>query len=120
MELSISDIKELLGANQPPLAASSLTGLRVLVRTHNSGVSIGTLDHVRPFGNLVEMQLSNAVRIWRWSGAFTCSELAANGGECRVARHPSPLVLFEQAAEVLPVSDTAWDRIQSSWTEGAE
>ncbi|MCP5025177.1 MAG: hypothetical protein GY929_02725, partial [Actinomycetia bacterium] len=53
--------------------AGHLLGRRVLVRTRISGVSIGVLDAVE-IGASTAVVLSDAVRIWSWSGAYTVSE----------------------------------------------
>jgi hypothetical protein len=50
-------------------------GDRVLVRTRNAGVHVGTKKH-RDADVLV---LTNANRIWRWRGANTLSEVAMKG-----------------------------------------
>lgn len=65
----------------------------VLVRSGQSGVWIG--EYVSQKGDAVT--LKKALKIWRWKGANTTSELAATGtkpdGYSRVAQ-PSDLTVF--------------------------
>lgn len=95
-------------------------GDRVLVRTRTSGVSIGVLKEVDT-ENGMTVRLKNGVRIWSWSDAFTCSELATKGGKCRVAQHPRQVVIVApEGGEILPVSDEAWEFVKANWSEGAQ
>lgn len=50
-------------------------GTRVLVRTNSAGVHYGTLESK----NGQETVLTNARRIWSWSGALSLSEIASKG-----------------------------------------
>jgi len=117
MELGMEDLKELLGTTDTDIG-NDLIGSRVVVRTRTSGVSIGVLDAVS-YGPVV-VRLVDAVRIWSWSNAFTLSELASDGADCRIAHHPDGIVISDTGCELIPVSDAAWSHIQANWEVGAK
>jgi len=51
------------------------TGPEVIIRTYSAGVHIGTIKSKEG----QEVVLTNARRLWKWSGAFTLNEVATNG-----------------------------------------
>jgi hypothetical protein len=80
-------------------------GDRVLVRTRNAGVHVGTLET----RNALDTVLTNANRIWRWRGAFTLSEVANNGVDrsdfTRIASMVSSITLTtSDTCEIIPVA----------------
>lgn len=86
-DLTIGEARKLaaLFGNVAPTAApastlyTDLIGKPVLVRSRGSGVWAATLDahEVNAAGNSV--RLSNARRLWSWTGAGECSSLALTG-----------------------------------------
>lgn len=84
----------------------------VIVRTYSAGVFAGTL--VSRKGK--EAVLSNARRIWYWTGAATLSQLAVDGTSspatckfpCTVSR-----VELTEAIEILDVSAAARKSIEA-------
>jgi len=54
-----------------------MVGQRVLVRAYASGVHFGTLLSVAADGRAV--RLTDAQRVWKWSGAATLSQMASTG-----------------------------------------
>ncbi len=89
---------------------------RVMVRSSDSGVHIGTMVS-REFRDVT---LRDARRIWRWYGANTLNEVAVQGidsGKSRVSESISEILLLE-VCEIMPVTDTAWSSIQAAtWGE---
>lgn len=86
-------------------------GSWVVVRTYSAGCF---------FGRLVAMdgkaaRLEEAIRLWRWEGAFTLSNLATFGvtepGGCRFAAPVT--VTVTEAIEVIEATDQAVASIQS-------
>jgi ferredoxin-fold anticodon binding domain-containing protein len=80
-------------------------GRHVVVRTFSAGVHIGVLAEVE--GQAVV--LTNARRLWAWSGAFTLSEIAVTGikpSESRLSTNV-PEILLIQAIELIPTSAAA-------------
>ena len=80
-------------------------GRHVVVRTFSAGVHIGVLAEVE--GQAVV--LTNARRLWEWSGAFTLSEIAETGikpSESRLSTNV-PEILLIQAIELIPTSAAA-------------
>ena len=78
------------------------TGPEVLIRTYSAGVHIGTL--LSRDGR--EVVLTNARRLWSWSGAFTLNAVATNGvtrSNSRISK-PVPEITLLDAIEIIPVA----------------
>ena len=75
----------------------------VLVRTYSAGVHIGTLKE----RNGKEVTLTNARRLWSWSGAFTLSAVATQGVDRAKSRISVavPEILLTEVIEIIPVSE---------------
>lgn len=83
----------------------------VIVRTYSAGVFAGEL--VRREGKEVEMR--NARRLWRWSGAASLSQLAMEGvTRPRECLFPVPVlrVILTEAVEILDVTPEARNSIE--------
>lgn len=78
----------------------------VIVRTYSAGVFAGYLESRKG----QEVKLSDARRLWYWSGAASLSELSVNGvknpGACKFPC-AVPSIELMQVIEILPISDTA-------------
>lgn len=78
----------------------------VIVRTYSAGVFAGTL--IRREGK--EVELSNARRIWQWSGAASLSQLAMEGTKnpsgCKFPQEVSSIILPE-TIEIIPCTTMA-------------
>ena len=83
-------------------------GSQVLVRSSPSGVWVGRLVAVESGADGLErVTLADARRIWSWSGAGSCSGLAAHGPrEGRIAPAVSEAVI-SSVCERLAVSHAA-------------
>jgi hypothetical protein len=78
-------------------------GTFVLVRTYSAGVHFGTLEEFE--GQYVK--LSNARRLWSWSGALSLSEVAMNGikiNDSKISVCVDEIILT-QAIELIRVSE---------------
>ena len=78
----------------------------VIVRTYSAGVFAGVLDS----RNGQEVVLTDARRLWFWSGAASLSELAVSGtSKPKACKFPVavPRVELLQAIEILDVSAEA-------------
>lgn len=90
---------------------------KVIVRTYSAGVFYGTLASRKG----KEVVLKNAIRIWRWAGAASLSQLAVSGSsnsaECKFAV-PVPSIVLTEAIEILSTTPLARSNIESvpSWT----
>jgi len=83
-----------------------MVGKYVLVRTYSAGVFAGTL--VSRTGK--EVELTDARRIWYWSGAASLSQLAVDGtSKPKDCKFPCevPRIELMEAIEILEVSDKA-------------
>src|ERR1017187_6158184 len=78
----------------------------VIVRTYSAGVFAGTLESRKER----EVTLSDARRLWYWSGAASLSQLAVSGtsnpGACKFPV-PVPTVILTEAIEILIVTAEA-------------
>lgn len=84
----------------------------VIVRTYSAGVFFGTL--VRRDGR--EVELTDARRLWFWSGAASLSELAVRGpSRPKDCKFPAavPRVVLTEAIEILDVTDEARAAIEA-------
>lgn len=83
----------------------------VCIRTYSAGVHCGYLKE----RNGKEVELANARRIWKWSGAFTLSELATKGVEkpegCKFSC-TVPTIYLTEAIEIIPTTEEAMSSIQ--------
>lgn len=86
-------------------------GKFVIVRTFSAGVWAGNLEN----RDGKEVTLVNAIRIWKWSGANTLSEIAMSGvgrpNECKFSK-PVDEVLLLQAIEILSATKAAENSIK--------
>jgi len=113
MELSLRDLKELLGS-QPsdagePLALSCV-GQVCIVRSTGSGVWLGTVDQTTATAAGLIVRLSDARRIWRWKGAAELSELSRLGpSDVTETKMPSPVEVVEviDVHEIIPITREA-------------
>jgi hypothetical protein len=83
----------------------SLLGKHVVVRTYSAGVHIGELAEK----DGTSVVLKSARRLWKWSGAFTLSEVATAG----ISKHGSrmsvavPVIELTEAIELIPTTPEA-------------
>ena len=117
MNLSLSDLRELLtgSTNNTAPANDSMVGCYVVVRTYSAGVHVGVLTS----RNGREVVLSNARRIWRWTGANTLSEISLHGvgADSRVSESV-PSILLTEAIEITPCSAEAERNLRGAkWTK---
>lgn len=88
---------------------SNLIGKKVIARSRDAGVHIGTLDAK----DGAEVRLKDAKRLWYWRGAFTLSQVAESGVKAgsRVGA-PVPEVELTEVCEVMPITDQAFDTLE--------
>lgn len=56
-----------------------MLGKRCVIRTYSAGVHIGDVEYINP-NNSMEVKLTNALRLWRWTdGGLSLSAVANNG-----------------------------------------
>src|SRR5271157_5790862 len=80
-----------------------MIGRRCLVRTYSAGVHIGDVAAV----NGMEVHLTNALRLWRWTGGgLSLSAIATNGVKGgRLNRTPE--VYLTNMIEMIPTTQVA-------------
>jgi len=83
-----------------------------IVRTYSAGVFAGYVENRKG----KEVTLTNARRLWYWSGAATLSQLAQSGtskpAECKFPE-PVSRVTVTEAIEILDVTPAARKLIES-------
>jgi len=81
-------------------------GKYVIARTYSAGVFAGTLKSKKG----QEVVLTNARRLWYWSGAASLSQLAVEGvknpGSCKFPVEVKEVELL-QVIEIIPCTDKA-------------
>lgn len=86
----------------------------VVVRTYSAGVHVGILVSQ----NGTEVVLKDAVRVWRWRGANTLSEMSQKGASDDYTRisESVPEITLTQATEIIPCSVSgAANLLRSRW-----
>lgn len=110
-ELTLGQARELTrlfaGAPQNESRRHETVGKYCLVRSYAAGVHVGVVESVTDSLSGREVKLSDTRRIWSWSGALSCTEIATHGitgGKMSVV---SPVNFVNQAIEIIPVSKEA-------------
>ena len=77
-DLTIGEAKALAAifTGAPPIVTHPMLGRRCLIRTYSAGVHIGDVVAV----NGMEVQLKNALRLWKWEGGGLSLSAVANNG----------------------------------------
>lgn len=88
-----------------------MIGKYCVVRTYSAGVHVGTLvTH-----NGTKVTLSNARRIWSWTGAKTLHEISLAGvGKGSRISAPVKSILLTEAIEIIPTTDSAKAILEAS------
>lgn len=90
-------------------------GKTVIVRTHSAGVWFGNVKFLE--GSIAI--ITNARRLWYWSGAASLSQLAVEGtkrpGDCKfaISINDEDGVYLPQVIEVLPCTEQAIENINA-------
>ena len=84
-------------------------GQHVVVRTYAAGVHLGTLVAAESQPTGVAVVLADSRRLWKWSGAFTLSEVATIGVHPDASRIAAavPELLVLNAIEIIPTTADA-------------
>ena len=104
-DLTIGEAKQLAcmfgGAKSENAMCCEMVGKYVVVRTYSAGVHVGVLKT----RNGQEVVLTDAKRIWSWSGANTLHEIAANGvAKSSKVSDAVDSILLTQAIEIIPTA----------------
>ncbi len=90
----------------------------VMIRTYSAGVHCGYMKS----RDGKEVELLESIRIWKWSGAASLSQLSMegtnNGSSCKFGMPVTSIVLTE-SIEVIEMTETAKQSIQNvdSWKQ---
>jgi hypothetical protein len=126
-KLTVSELQEISAAVNPTGAAShvdipaalsfsatyeadkKIIGRYCCIRTYAAGVHVGTVDHIIRYVGGVDVIMSNVRRIWKWSGAFTLSEVTQEGIKPSGSRMSmiTPWQMINNVVEIIPVTDKA-------------
>jgi len=84
----------------------------VLIRTYSAGVHTGYLKS----RDGKEVELLDSIRLWRWSGAASLSQLAMEGTNnsegCKFAIPITTSLILTESIEVIEMTETAKQSIQ--------
>ena len=101
-----------------PQEAESVDGMPfVMVRTYSAGVHCGYLKS----RDGKEVSLVGSIRIWKWEGAASLSQLSMEGtnspNNCKFGMPISTEVILTESIEVIKMTETAKQSIQNtpSW-----
>ena len=89
----------------------------VMIRTYSAGVHCGYLKE----RNGKEVTLLDSIRIWKWAGAASLSQLAMEGtnnpSDCKFAMPITTSLILTEAIEIIEMTETAKQSIQKvqSW-----
>jgi len=91
----------------------------VMIRTYSAGVHCGLLKS----RNGKEVELLESIRIWKWSGAASLSQLAMEGTNdtenCKFGMPISTSLILTEAIEIILMTETAIQSIKKvkSWKQ---
>lgn len=91
----------------------------VMIRTYSAGVHCGYLKSRKD----KEVTLLDSIRIWKWTGAASLSQLAMEGSNdksnCKFGMPISTTLILTEAIEIIEMTETAKQNIQSipSWKQ---
>ena len=104
--LTLGEIKELMaifGNNNHITTQNPMVGRRCLVRTYSAGIHIG--DVAKAEG--CEVQLKNALRLWKWEGGGLSLSAVANNGIKNGRLNKTGEVYLTNAIELIPTTPKA-------------
>ncbi len=115
-EMTIGEAKNIASMFSPKIIADDarkawahpLIGKRVLVRTYSAGVHIGLLKSVNP-DNAMECELTDALRLWKWTGGGLSLSAVANNGIKNGRVNRTGEVFLTNAIEYIPTTQAAED-----------
>lgn len=98
-EVVIKGRKYIPADSVPALAEASD---EVIIRTYSAGVHIGSIKS----RNGQEVVLTNARRLWSWSGALSLNEVALKGVDRRASKITAhvPEIELLQVIEIIPIA----------------
>lgn len=78
-------------------------GKRVLIRAGSAGVHFGTMEE----RSGQEVRLSNARRLWNWTGALSLSEVASKGVDIKNSKISEAVeeIILPTAVEIISISE---------------
>lgn len=112
MELSMKDLKELMG-NSSESVKENLNGYfngeYCIIRTESSGVHCGYVKEHKHNQAIIE----GSRRIWSWEGAFTLNKIANDFFKSAKMSTPVDAILLEGIIEILPVKDHIVEKLKN-------
>ena len=113
--LTIGEAKQLaamFGNTNAKAGTDLFSGKYVIVRTFSAGVHVGVVQS----RNGKEVVLTEAKRIWSWSGANTLSEISLDGINAKGSKVSDQVdtILLTEAIEVIPMSAKAEKCLRSA------
>ena len=108
-ELTLKQLREIAAIVNPQTAQPTTTphpfvGQKVICRCYSAGVHAGTLVSA----NGTEAQLTDAIRIWKWTGGGLSLSSIANVGQKNGRNDFTGQVALTEVIEIIPVTAEAW------------
>ena len=110
-ELEVNGVKYVRADSISSSTKVNTDGLKmVMVRTYSAGVHFGYLNKRESTLAGIEVELLNARRVYRWSGAATLSQLAMEGTTApKDCKFPCEVDSIELVAiEIIPMTEKAY------------
>lgn len=102
--LSVNEKSKTEQSNVNPI--NPMIGRKCVVRCYSAGVHIGRVLSI----NGTEVHLSNALRLWKWTGGNRLSlSSVANKGITGGRVELTNEVFLTEAIELIPVTEEAWE-----------
>ena len=109
-ELTIGQARELAKQFQFAQNENSphpTVGRYCVIRSYAAGVHVGVVKSVSDSASGREVALTDTRRIWSWTGALSCTEIAVSGITGGKVSATAPENFVNQAVEIIPTSQEA-------------
>ena len=107
-DLTIKQAKELaamFGQSAPTTTMQNpFLGRYVVCRTYSAGVHVGVLE----YANGKEVRLSDAIRIWKWTGGGLSLSAIASQGQKGGRNDRTGDIWLTEVIEIIPATEEAW------------
>jgi len=93
---------------------TELLGKPVMIRTYSAGVHFGTLAKFETAGSEYSVKLTDANRIYSWSGACSLSQLSLEGSKDQESKISVQVPsIYLKAIEVIEMTEFALENLRA-------
>lgn len=101
--LNLIDNTDIEESEIKPIKIHPMLGKRCLIRTYSAGIHIGDIQFIEG----MEVQLKNALRLWRWEGGGLSLSAIANNGVVKARLNKTGEVYLTNVIEIIPTTTKA-------------